>query len=386
MKRIILLGASGSIGTQTCDIVRAYPDKYSLTAIAVHSNTVAAKKIVAEFGVKTVVVFDEGAACVFRKEMAAEKVEVLSGLDGLTTIVQGDGDIVFNALVGSIGVLPTIEALKANKDVGLANKETLVMAGDLVMATAAASDRSIIPVDSEHSALMQCLETNYEKELKQVIITASGGSLREMPLAQRREASVDAVLTHPNWSMGAKITVDSATMMNKGFEVIEAHHLFAIPYDKILTILHKESKVHALCEYVDGSILAHLGVSDMRIPIQYALTYPERLPLMPATDFNWRDAFTLNFAPMDFEAYPLLAVAYEVGKIGGSMPAVLNAVNEVAVDAFLKKQIKFYQIETIIRTMLDAHHVITEPGLRELLAVDKNTRIETKIFINNSQL
>jgi 1-deoxy-D-xylulose-5-phosphate reductoisomerase len=386
MKRIILLGASGSIGAQTCEVVRAYPEKYAITAIAVHHNITVAKAIVQEFKVQTVVVFDETAANAFRQEVQGQKVEVLSGLDGLVSIARSDGDIVFNALVGSIGVRPTLEALKADKDVALANKETLVMAGELVMAAAAVSKGSIIPVDSEHSALMQCLEQHYERELKQVIITASGGSLRQMPLAQRRAASVEAVLAHPNWSMGAKITVDSATMMNKGFEVIEAHHLFAIPYDKILTMLHKESKVHALCEYVDGSILAHLGVSDMRIPIQYALTYPERLPLMPATEFNWYEAFTFNFAPMDFEAYPLLQVAYDVGKTGGSMPAVLNAANEVAVDAFLKKQIKFYQIETIIRTMLDAHHVITEPGLRELLAVDKNTRVETKLFIKNSHL
>jgi len=383
MKNIILLGASGSIGTQTLEIVRAYPEKYQLKAIAVQTNISVAQSIITEFNVATVVVFDAQAAASLREQVDQRKIEVLDGLDGLIAVVRREADIVVNALVGSVGVLPTLEALKTNKDVALANKETLVMAGDIVMAAARMSKGNIIPVDSEHSAIMQCLERNYQKELKQVIITASGGSLRDLPVEERRNATLDQVLAHPNWSMGAKITVDSATMMNKGFEVIEAHHLFALPYDKILTVLHKESKVHAMSEYVDGSILAHVGVSDMRIPIQYALTYPERNPLLNATAFNWHESFALHFSPMDFAAYPLLQVAYEVGAVGGSMPAVLNAANEVAVAAFLKQTVNFHQIEMVILNMLERHHVIADPSLSELLAVDKNTRIETEIFIKN---
>jgi len=383
MKNIILLGASGSIGTQTLDIVRAYPEKYQVKAIAVQTNITVAQSIMTEFNVATVVVYDTQAAALLREQVDQSKIEVLDGLDGLIAVVRHEADIVVNALVGSVGVLPTLEALKTNKDVALANKETLVMAGDIVMAAARTSKGNIIPVDSEHSAIMQCLERNYQKELKQVIITASGGSLRDLPVEERRNATLDQVLTHPNWSMGAKITVDSATMMNKGFEVIEAHHLFALPYDKILTVLHKESKVHAMSEYIDGSILAHVGVSDMRIPIQYALTYPERDPLLNATAFNWHENFALHFTPMDFTVYPLLQVAYEVGAVGGSMPAVLNAANEVAVAAFLKQTINFHQIEMVILNMLERHHVIADPSLSELLAVDKNTRIETEIFIKN---
>jgi len=386
MKRIILLGASGSIGEQTLAVLRTYPEKYELSAISVHTNIEKAKSIMKEFHVGTVVVFDEQAAQMLRAQMKDQKVEVLSGLDGLLEICRRKGDMVVNALVGSVGVLPTLEALKTDKDVALANKETLVMAGDIVMSVAAEAKGNLIPVDSEHSAIMQCLEDNWEKELHRVIITASGGSLRDFSLEQKREATVEQVLAHPTWSMGAKITVDSATMMNKGFEVIEAHHLFNLPYNKILTVLHKESKVHAMSEYIDGSILAHVGENDMRIPIQYALTYPKRELLIPPTNFNWQETFTLNFAPMDFTQYPLLHVAYEVGEIGGSLPAVLNAANEVVVDAFLKRQIKFYEIELIIRTMLERHQVISEPSLQELLAVDENTRIETKIFIKNSNV
>jgi len=386
MKEIILLGASGSIGTQTLEIVRAYKDRYRISAIAVHTNVKMAAEIVAEFHVPCVVVFDEEAAKDLRQQVDVREVEVLSGIAGLQEIVRRKGDIVLNALVGSVGVLPTIEALKAGKDVGLANKETLVMAGDLVMAEAAKATGKLIPVDSEHSAIMQCLEPNYEKELKQIIITASGGSLRDWTPEEKREATIEQVLAHPNWSMGAKITVDSATMMNKGFEVIEAHHLFNLPYEQILTVLHKQSKVHALCEYVDGSILAHVGVNDMRIPIQYALTYPQRTPLIPSTTFNWAEAFTLDFIPMDFTAYPLLQVAYDVGKVGGSLPAVLNAANEVAVAAFLAGTIPFYAIETVIKTMVERHTVIAAPTLEVLLEVDEKTRRETKICIKNANL
>ena len=377
-KRIILLGATGSIGKQTLAVLRSYPEDYELVAFAVNTNIEQALAIIKEFQVKYVCVFDVQAAKELRKQTQAD---ISDGMAGLLELMQMDADLVLNALVGSIGVLPTLEALKNDKDVALANKETLVMAGDVVMEAEQKSKGTLLPVDSEHAAIFQCLEQNYQTELKQLIITASGGSLRDMSNEEKRHATVEQVLAHPNWEMGAKITVDSATMMNKGFEVIEAHHLFKVGYDQIHTVVHRESRIHSMAEYVDGSILAHLGVTDMRIPIQYALTYPTRKPLFPTTAFDWSKPFSLQFEPMDFQKFPMLLFAYEAGKIGGTMPTVLNAANEIAVAAFLKKQIAFYQIEIIIQQMMEQHNPIHMPGLSELLAVDKNTRIETHLFM-----
>ena len=382
MKRIILLGATGSIGEQTLTVLRSYPEAYQLVGFAVNTSIEKAAAIMNEFGIKDVCVFDETQA---QKLQAAVDIKIQSGMKGLLALTALEADVVINALVGSVGVLPTIAALETQKDVALANKETLVMAGDIVMETARKHHRKILPVDSEHSAIFQCLENNYQKELRHIIITASGGSLRDLTTAEKRHATVEQVLKHPNWSMGAKITVDSATMMNKGFEVIEAHHLFDVDYDQILTVLHKESKVHSLVEYVDGSILAHLGVTDMRIPIQYALTYPERKPLAPSTAFDWTQSFGLSFEPMDFERFPLLKLAFEVGKIGHTMPAVLNAANEVVVAAFLNKEIEFYQIETILKTVVAEHKIIKNPGLDQLLELDHKIRIVTKAHVQKAQ-
>ena len=379
MKKIILLGASGSIGQQTLTVVKSAPQNYQLHAVAVRTNIETILKAIIDFEVTQVCIFDEQVAQNFRQKYQQQfpEVTIFSGMTGLISLVQGEGDVVVNALVGSVGVLPTIEALKTHKDVALANKETLVMAGEIVMAEAQKSKGNIIPVDSEHSAIFQCLENNYKKELAKIIITASGGSLRDIALNELPNITKQQVLAHPNWSMGQKITVDSATMMNKGFEVIEAKYLFNIPYEKIIVMQHRESRIHSMVEYIDGSILAHLGVTDMRIPIQYALTYPARQPLTPSTAFDWGSSFQLNFEPLDYERFPLLRLAFEVGKIGGTLPAVLNAANEIAVAYFLQDKIPFYKIPDIITAIVTMHQPIKSPKLEQLLEIDAKTRIDT---------
>lgn len=380
MKKIILLGASGSIGTQTQQVVRSYPEEFEIIGISVHSNIEAAFTIIKEFNVKKVVVYLEEAANRLKMMLATSgcTAEVLTGMDGLLTLVKANGDIVVNALVGSVGVLPTIEALKADKDVALANKEALVTAGAVVMQYAQKSKGKILPVDSEHSAIFQCLEDEYQKELHKIILTASGGSLRDYARADLKHVTVNQVLAHPNWSMGKKITVDCATMMNKGFEVIEAHWLFDVPYEQLDVVIHRESTVHSMVEYVDGSILAHLGKTDMRIPIQYALTYPQRRALQPLTTFDWSKGLTLNFSPVSYEQYPILKLAYEAGRAGGTYAAALNAANEIAVAAFLQEEIGFLDIQYLLEKTMDQHVSTTNITLEEILHVDERTRIETE--------
>ncbi len=380
MKKIILLGASGSIGTQTQQVVRSYPEIFEIIGISVHSNIETAFTMIKEFNVKKVVVYLETEANRLKMMLAGSEytAEVLTGMDGLLALVKAEGDVVVNALVGSVGVLPTIEALKADKDVALANKEALVTAGAVVMQYAQKSKGKILPVDSEHSAIFQCLEEQYQKELHKIILTASGGSLRDYARADLEHVTVDQVLAHPNWSMGKKITVDCATMMNKGFEVIEAHWLFDVPYEQLDVVIHRESTVHSMVEYVDGSILAHLGKTDMRIPIQYALTYPKRKVLQPLTTFDWSKGLSLNFSPVSYEQYPILKLAYEAGSAGGTYAAALNAANEIAVAAFLQEEIGFLDIQYLLEKTMDQHVSTTNITLDTILHVDERTRIETE--------
>lgn len=385
MKEIILLGASGSIGKQTVEVVTSYPDKYKIVAIAVNKNMDVAFELVQQFNIEHVCIFDENMARKMRNKLSSvgnKWTNVVEGMDGLLEMTRVDGDVVVNALVGSVGILPTIEALKHNKDVALANKETLVAAGDIVMDYAAKSEGQLIPVDSEHSAIFQCLESNYHETLNQLIITASGGSLRDLSLEELDGVTKAQVLAHPNWSMGDKITVDSATLMNKGFEVIEAKHLFQLPYEQIHTVMHRQSMVHSMAEYVDGSILGHLGVTDMRIPIQYALTYPTREKLFPTTAFDWSKSFSLTFEPISMERFPALAMAYECGRVGGTKPAVLNAANEIAVATFLNGQLPFVKITDVLRYTIDHIEVIEEPTLADILTKDKEARELARLYIS----
>jgi 1-deoxy-D-xylulose-5-phosphate reductoisomerase len=283
-------------------------------------------------------------------------------------------EVVVNAVVGSVGLVPTLKAIEAGKTIALANKETLVTAGHIVMEAARNNDVALLPVDSEHSAIFQCLQGEKKKNVEKIILTASGGSFRDKTREQLTNVTVEDALRHPNWSMGAKITIDSATMMNKGLEVIEAHWLFHLPYEQIDVLLHRESIVHSLVQFHDSSVIAQLGTPDMRVPIQYALTYPDRLELLNAKKLNLAEIGTLHFQRIDFDRYRCLKFAYEAGMAGGSFPTVLNAANEEAVAAFLSGRIAFLTIEDLIERALERHHMIKQPTLDEIREVDVETR------------
>ncbi len=377
MKNVSLLGATGSIGLQTLDVIRSHPEKFKLVAFSFGKNIDKAREIIREFQPNLV-------SCQLKKDCEKLKQEFPSSIkftygdEGLLEVAaHPDANLFMNAIMGSIGVLPTIEAIRERKTIAIANKETLVTAGHIVMAEAEKNNVPVIPVDSEHSAIFQCLEGENRKNIERLIITASGGSFRDKPREELVHVTVKEALKHPNWSMGAKITIDSATMMNKGLEVIEARWLFNQPYEKITVLLHRESTIHSMVEFQDGSVIAQLGTPDMRIPIQYALTYPERLQAN-VSKLDLAEIGTLHFEEIDFKRYPCLAFAYEAGKTGGTMPVVLNAANEVSVDAFLKGNISFLDIEYFIEQELTEHDPIPAPDLETILEVDRQTRIRTK--------
>ncbi|PFK91829.1 1-deoxy-D-xylulose-5-phosphate reductoisomerase [Bacillus cereus] len=373
MKNISLLGASGSIGTQTLDVLRSHPDQFRLVAFSVGKNIDYAVKVIQEFSPQIVSVQRE--EDVLKLQSVSGNTKIVYGSEGLLEVaLHPDAEIVVNAVVGSVGLLPTLRAIEAKKTIGIANKETLVTAGHLVMEAARKHNVSLLPVDSEHSAIFQCLNGENEKRVSRLIITASGGSFRDKTRDELHHVTVEDALRHPNWSMGSKITIDSATMMNKGLEVIEAHWLFGIPYEQIDVVLHKESIIHSMVEFEDRSVMAQLGSPDMRVPIQYALTYPDRLPLSDTKQLNLWEIETLHFEKMDQERFRCLRFAYEAGKAGGSMPAVMNAANEVAVEAFLQKRIDFLTVEDLIEKAMNHHNVIARPSLEEILEIDAATR------------
>ncbi|MGG2972636.1 1-deoxy-D-xylulose-5-phosphate reductoisomerase [Geobacillus stearothermophilus] len=374
MKYISILGASGSIGQQTLDVMRAHPDKFRLAAASVGKNVEAARKLIAEFSPVLVAVTDRDAYEVLRCEYSG-RTAVVYGEEGLVeAAICPQADVVVTAVVGSVGLVPTLKAIEAGKTIALANKETLVVAGHLVTAAAKRRGVPLLPVDSEHSAIFQCLQGEKREHVEKLILTASGGSFRDRTREELAHVTVEEALRHPNWSMGAKITIDSATMMNKGFEVIEAHWLFGLPYKQIEVVLHRESVIHSLVEFRDTSILAQLGTPDMRIPIQYALAYPERLPLAAAKPLDLAALGALHFAPVDFDRYRCLRFAYEAGKRGGSLPTVLNAANEEAVAAFLAGRIPFLAIEEWIERALERHQPVDDPQLEEIREIDADVR------------
>lgn len=373
-KRIAVLGSTGSIGTQTLDVVAHDPDSYQVEALAAGSNLALLLKQIRSFKPKLV--------CVSTRQLA-EEVElaagpgfkVVYGDEGLVEAAAGtEAEIVVTAVVGSVGLKPTLAAIDAGKSIGLANKETLVSAGHLVCELARKRGVSLLPVDSEHSAIFQCLNGESPEDIHKLIITASGGSFRDRTRGELVGVTVEEALRHPNWSMGAKITIDSATMMNKGLEVIEAHWLFGMDYDHIEVILHPESVIHSMVEFKDRSVMAQLGNPDMRVPIQYALTYPARKP-SPAEPLRLAEIGRLNFRTMDMERFPCLAMAYECGRTGGTAPTVFNAANEVAVALFLQGKIEFLEIEDRIAKALDAHKTVAYPGLDEIMLADQEARL-----------
>ncbi|EGQ27354.1 1-deoxy-D-xylulose-5-phosphate reductoisomerase [Sporosarcina newyorkensis] len=373
MKKINLLGATGSIGTQTLDIIGANPELFTLVSMSAGKNMDKVREIIAQFKPKLVSVLEQTDA--ERLQAEFPDVKIVFGEDGLIEAAVGfEADVLLNSVIGSVGLKPTLAAIEAGMTIAIANKETLVAAGDLVVQAAKRHNVPLVPVDSEHSALFQALNGENPKRITKLILTASGGSFRDSTRDQLQNVTVEQALAHPNWSMGNKLTIDSATMMNKGLEVIEAHHLFAMPYDQIECLLHKESIIHSMVEFEDTSVMAQLGSPDMRVPIQYALTYPDRIPMANAKRLRLDEIGKLHFEKMDYERFKALAFAYDAGREGGTMPTAMNAANEVAVQLFMEGHISFMQIEDIIEQMMEQHETIKEPNLEEILETDRITR------------
>jgi 1-deoxy-D-xylulose-5-phosphate reductoisomerase len=381
LKKISLMGATGSIGTQTLDVIREHPEEFKLTALSVGKNIDGARKMIAEFHPFLVSVQREEDAEILRKDVPSS-VKVLYGEEGLVQVAcHQESDLLVNAVLGSVGLYPTLQAIEAGKTIAIANKETLVTAGHLVMEAARKKGVALLPVDSEHSAIFQALQGEQEKNIEKLVITASGGSFRDRTRDELVGVTVKEALNHPNWSMGAKITIDSASMMNKGLEVIEAHWLFDIPYDKIDVLQHRESIIHSMIQFHDTSVMAQLGTPDMRVPIQYALTYPDRLERPGGKRLDLADIGQLHFEKMDFERFRCLGFAYEAGRTGGSMTTVLNAANEAAVALFLDNKISFLGIEELIERALNEHEVIRKPDLETIREIDRRTRLTVSQWI-----
>ncbi|MGH2317491.1 1-deoxy-D-xylulose-5-phosphate reductoisomerase [Planococcus sp. SE5232] len=376
VKKIILLGATGSIGVQTADIIREHPQEFSLIGFSAGKNMDITRKLIAEFTPEIVCVQQSEDAKTLKAEYPA--VSFVAGAEGLIEIAVYDADILVNAVLGSVGLEPTLEAIKLGRTIAIANKETLVTAGHLVMDSAKQYGAAILPVDSEHSALFQALNGEKKDQASRLILTASGGSFRDLTREQLKNVTVQDALNHPNWSMGSKITIDSATMVNKGLEVIEAHILFDFAYSDIDVVLHRESIIHSMVEFQDTSVMAQLGTPDMRVPIQYALSYPDRLPRQHANRLNLAEIGKLNFQEMDYTRFRALQLAFDAGVAGGTMTTVLNAANEQAVALFLNEEIKFLQIEELIERAMDQHDVLANPDLETILHVDAETRKSVK--------
>ncbi len=374
MKRCCVLGVTGSIGVQTVDVCTAHPEAFQITSISAGRNIPQLKKLIAQLPQLKAVCVQEEADC---QRLAQEypDLEWVWGETGLLRLSERDDyDVLVNALVGFVGLKPTLQAIEAGHDIALANKETLVVAGAFVNAACRKHHVTLLPIDSEHSAIFQCLQGSRREQLSRLIITASGGSFRDKTREELRGVTVAQALAHPNWSMGAKITIDSATMMNKGFEVIEAHWLFDVDFDHIDVLIHKESVIHSLVEYQDHAVIAQLGTADMRLPIQYALSYPERLELFDSQPLDLAAVGTLHFAPADFARYPLLGLAYEAGRKQGTMPAVMNAANEEANAAFREGKISFLDIEELVIDACRTLAFTETPSLDAIFEADRQAR------------
>lgn len=371
MKKIAILGSTGSIGTQTLDVVREHPDELSVVALAAGRNKEKLREQIREFHLKVVSLSEEKMALEMKKELAGTGVEVLCGMEGLMAVAGiEEADVVVTAVVGMMGILPTMEAIRKGKDIALANKETLVTAGHLIMPMAREHHVSILPVDSEHSAIFQCLHGERQKDVDKILLTASGGPFRGKTLKDLENVTLEDALKHPNWSMGQKITIDSSTMVNKGLEVMEARWLFDVNYDQIEVIVQPQSIIHSMVQFVDGAILAQLGTPDMRVPIEYALFYPERRSLHgERLDFSTLQSIT--FEKPDMDVFRGLALALEAGKVGGTMPTVFNAANEKAVAKFLHREIGYMDIIRLIEQCMEAHQWKDNPSLEEILDTEQ---------------
>ena len=371
MKKIAILGSTGSIGTQTLDVIRAHSDELEVVALAAGSNKERLKEQIREFHPELVSLSDEKKAQELKEELAGEAVEVVCGMDGLIEVAGIDSaDVVVTAVVGMMGILPTMEAISKGKDIALANKETLVTAGHLIIPMAREYGVSILPVDSEHSAIFQCLQGEPKKALDKILLTASGGPFRGKSAEFLETVTLEDALNHPNWSMGPKITIDSSTMVNKGLEVMEAKWLFGVDYSQIEVVIQPQSIIHSMVQYIDGAVIAQLGTPDMRVPIEYALFYPERRSL-PGDRLDFSKLSQITFEKPDYKVFRGLSLAIEAGKTGGTMPTVFNAANERAVAKFLKGEIKYTDIVRSIEKCMDAHKVSAHPDLEEILATEQ---------------
>ena len=371
MKKIAILGSTGSIGTQTLDVIRAHSDELEVVALAAGSNKERLKEQIREFHPELVSLSDEKKAQELKEELAGEAVEVVCGMDGLIEVAGIDSaDVVVTAVVGMMGILPTMEAIRKGKDIALANKETLVTAGHLIIPMAREYGVSILPVDSEHSAIFQCLQGEPKKALDKILLTASGGPFRGKSAEFLETVTLEDALNHPNWSMGPKITIDSSTMVNKGLEVMEAKWLFGVDYSQIEVVIQPQSIIHSMVQYIDGAVIAQLGTPDMRVPIEYALFYPERRSL-PGDRLDFSKLSQITFEKPDYKVFRGLPLAIEAGKTGGTMPTVFNAANERAVAKFLKGEIKYTDIVRSIEKCMDAHKVSAHPDLEEILATEQ---------------
>lgn len=370
MKKIAILGSTGSIGTQTLEVVRENKD-IEVLGLAAGNNIKLLERQIREFHPKMAAVWSEERAKELRENVKDLDIKIVSGMEGLIELsVMEESEILVTAIVGMIGIRPTIEAIKAGKDIALANKETLVTAGHIIMPLAKEYQVAILPVDSEHSAIFQSLQGGQEKALHKILLTASGGPFRKKTREELRNIQVEDALKHPNWEMGRKITNDSSTLVNKGLEVIEAKWLFDVSLDQIEVVVHPQSIIHSMVEYVDGAIIAQLGTPDMKLPIQYALYYPERR-FLPGDRLDFAALSKLTFEKPDMETFYGLRLAFEAGKEGGSLPTVFNAANELAVSKFLERKIKYLEIPEIIEHCMQAHKTIADPSVDEILQTEQ---------------
>ncbi len=380
---ITILGSTGSIGKQALQVIDMFPERFQVIGLSARENIVELEKQARIYQPEAVAVYNGKKAEKLASSLQDTKVQVLSGPAGIEQLAIWPGsEMVLVALVGFSGLLPTMAALRSGKHIALANKEALVVGGELVMSEAAKQDRSIIPVDSEHSAIFQCLQAGKKEEVHRVILTASGGPFLGWPRERLSSVTPSQALKHPNWDMGAKITIDSSTLMNKGFEVIEAHWLFNLRYEQIDVVVHPESIVHSMVEYIDGSVIAQMGRPSMLHPIQYAFSFPQRWE-SAHKNLDLTEVGTLHFTQPDSLVFPCLDLAYDAGKAGGTMPAVLNAANEIAVCNFLKEQLTFMNIPDLLQRVMERHRVISRPNLEDIVCADHWARKEAEGLVNS---
>jgi 1-deoxy-D-xylulose-5-phosphate reductoisomerase len=386
LKKISILGSTGSIGRSTLSIVEKFPGRFRVVALAAGNNIDLLEKQVRRFSPSVVSVSGEAQAGLLKKRLAGLNVSIFAGVEGMIRVAAADeADITVSAIVGTAGLVPTMAAIRAGKQVALANKEVLVTAGELVMAESRSRGAGILPVDSEHSAIFQCLQAGSNNEVRRLILTASGGPFRTWSRKDLEEVTPGQALKHPNWSMGKKITIDSATLMNKGLEVIEARWLFDVPPEKIRVLVHPQSIIHSMVEYQDGAVVAQLGMPDMKGPIAYALTYPERLADV-SPDLDLARVGALTFEEPDTDRFPCLAYAFDALGAGGTMPAVLSAANEVAVGCFLEGKIGYGDIARVIRSTMDAHTPAPVRTVEDALAADLWARGEAEKTIESGKV